>query len=369
MDKSKWFSRVVLVLSILLVFGFNQMSALVSRTIKEDYKQSEKIIYNQNDDFENGALVSSTKDHYIVLEPDSLKCYGSSGRLLWTKTVASHNTLMATGDKTVVIADKKAGDVYVLDQEGMIVSSQLRMGSLRDLKFFNSGYIGLFKEDGTLLIYDLQMKFISSVSLPKGEMIDFDINDKYQDIIAMILDLSRTDFNSKMVIATYNGSIISGSNMLRDVVYDVTCTEDSIIVTTDEGVNVYDYDSQLIEKVPFNRTLNALAYDRDHDQMVYQLNNTDSEIENPQAENSIIVIDAKGKTVKSFDLDQSDIIEVKAFANRYYCLSASELVIYNSQGEKIETYKGTEDINSLLITNADSFALVYGNFIDLYEKK
>lgn len=366
MKRGKFFSLVVLAMCLLGVFNYSQIGHLF---LQNDYKSIEEIDFNTNSDFENRASVAKVQSGFVILEKDTLKFYNAMGILLWTKPLNSQNTLLSTGNHKVVVAEKKAGDVFVLDENGDISASLLGIGAITDVRIFEDKILGVVKSDGNLNIYDEKLNLLGITKLPSGEMIDFEINTEKQDVVMGILDLSRTDFNSKIVIAGFNGNIISGSNLIQDVIFDIHLTSDYMWIITDRQIKLYDYDSQLIKEIDLDRLINVIYYDDDMQKLYLQLTNGESQFDNPRAEQTLVSYDQDGNVLYDIDLTLESSTGMKTFGDKLCLYNENQMVFIESDGKINGNYKGKEVIRDVLLTHDNTFGIVYDNSIEVYVEK
>ena len=185
MNSKKILSLICLGVSLLIIFEFGEIWYVFSKTSYENVAQ---VSFNKNSDFEYRATLVNLEDGYVVVEQSSLTFYDELGNRIWSKILNSENTLISKGTDRFVIAEKKAGDVFILNKSGEILSSILGLGKITDVKFFEDTFVGVVKADGNLNMYDEKMNLLGVTNLPKGELITYDVNTDHQDIVMGILD-------------------------------------------------------------------------------------------------------------------------------------------------------------------------------------
>ena len=366
MKPKKILSLICLGLSLLIIFEFNEIWYVFSKT---SYESVAQITFNKNSDFEYRATLDHLDEGFVVMEQSSLTFYDELGNRIWSKNLTSENTLISTGTDRFVIAEKKAGDVFILSQSGEILSSILGLGKITDVNLFEDTFVGVLKADGNLNMYDEKLNLLGVTNLPKGEMITYDVNAEHQDIVMGILDLSRTDFNSKLVIGGFNGTIMSGSNLIQDLIYAIDLTPKEMFVTTDHQLRIYTYDSTLIQAIDFDRTLHHIVFDSVAQQILLQLTNDEASIDNPKAKQTLVCYDAKGQIIFELTLPLDEIEGVKLFKDKLCVYNTREVVILDKEGRVQERYLGKEPIKDVLLTTLDTFGIVYDNSMVVYAKK
>ena len=366
MKLGKIISIILFIISLMLVFQFNSIANLVTQN---NFKIESEVTFNSNSDFENRATLVTTSKSYVVLDKNVIEMYDSKGTPIWSKPLSSQNTVIASGNKRIAVAEKKAGDIFILDEYGEIQASLLGIGALANIKLFEDQILGVVKADGVLNLYDEKLNLLGMTKLPSGEMVDFDVNIEKQDIIMGILDLSRTDFNSKLVIAGFNGNIISGSNLIQDVILDIIQMKNAFWVVTDNAIRIYDYDSNLLNEVVLDRLINNIYYDANLDTLYLQLMNDASQLDNPKSKHTLVSYNAEGNLIYDVDLNIDDCKGLKRF-NDYLCLyNNEELYFIDDAGHIAERYRGEDEIKDVLLTHSNTFGIVYDNRMSIYTAK
>jgi len=366
MTSKRLLSLICLGISLLIVFEFDQIWYLFSKTSYENVAQ---ITFNKNSDFEYRATLVNLEHGYIVMEQSSLIYYDHVGNKIWSKNLNSENTLIAEGKDRLVIAEKKAGDIFILSESGEILASILGLGKLVDIKFFEDTFVGALKADGNLNMYDEKLNLLGITNLPKGEMITYDVNTDHQDIVMGILDLSRTDFNSKLVIGGFNGTIMSGSNLIQDLVYAIDLAPKSMFVTTDHQLRMYNYDSTLLQEIDFEGTLHHMVYDDVHQHILLQFTNDAISLDNPKAKQTLVCYDDYGEVMYDIALPLDEVEGIKLFGEKLCVFNTNEVVFLDEEGRVHERYRGKEPIKDVLLTALDTFGIVYDNSIVIYAAK
>jgi len=362
-------SRLILIICIILVFGHREVIRYVSKVFNENYYKAESIEFNHNSDFENRAKILSLDKAYVVLESDALYYYDEYGNLIWSKAIMSKNTLISAGEKTMVIAEKKAGDVFVIDSNGDIVASILGLGSIQSIQYFEESYIGILKEDNVLSIYDVKMNLIGNTAFPDGQVIDYGINLPKEDVVAVLLDLSRTDFNSKLIVSTFNGDITSGSNLIEEIVYGIYLSKAQVIIVSDNHIRIFDYNTKRVSEIEMDRITHQMTFDEKEEILYVQVTNVQSEIENPKPKQSVIAIDTRGKITSEFEVSIENVIGMTVFKDTLLLYNQNEIVSYKKTGEYVETYESDEMIYGIIHTKKKSFGVIFDNYMDIYREK
>ena len=369
MKKGKGLSMVILMLCIGLVFQYDTVVAGISKWISDDYVKVQTFIFNQNDDFEHRGEVITLKDGYVIVDPDEVKYIDASGKAMWRKDLSSQNFRVAGGRHLIVLADRKAGDIFVLNDRGEITATLMGLGIIDRVKIFEDAYIGALKETGEILLFDKNLKEISSMQLPKGNVLDFSINTQRQDIAAMVLDLSRNTFNSKFFLAAMNGNINSGSNLNYEIAYHMDLKSESIRILADEALHIYDYKGTSLAKIPFDRPIHHFMEQAETGEIWINLVGQTQDLRDPKTASEVLVFDVNGQEVGRFVPPMDPVDGIVAFGDHAMFYNDYDIMVVDRTGESIETYRGLETIKNIHTLENRGFAIEYFNKLEVYVRK
>ena len=254
----KSLSLIVLLICILFVMmQFESIVSEASKLFNENYKLKNQIYFNLNNDFEYRAQIFTIDDAFVIVGRAKVQYISNEGELIWEKDVSSQNVSVAPGTNFFILAEKKAGDIFVINKQGEIIEKRFALGAIESVKSFDDGYVGVIKADHEFVLLDQKLKTVCSTKLPSGIILDYDLMANRQNIAFLLLDLNHTEFNSKLVITTFNGNIVSGSNIAEEIGYGMTLLKDKIVVLVDNALFYYDYNGKRIHEVNIEQTISS----------------------------------------------------------------------------------------------------------------
>lgn len=366
MKRGHGLSWVVLILCIVLVMQIEPIISWASRLIKEDYKLSNQVYFNLNNDFEHRAKIFTVDNAFVIVGRTAVQFISNTGDIIWEKDVSSQNVSVAAGQKVFALAEKKAGDVFIINQAGEIIAKHFALGPIDSIKIFKDQYVGVIKADGEYVLLDKNLKTISSTILPTGTVIDYDLDINNQNSVILILDLSRKAFNSKLVIISFNGNIISGSNIEQEIAYDLILYNNHIRILVDTGMIVFGYDGKKMEQKSIEQTIGAFTQSDGF--WVYLVNSANQSMVETKPER-FVKMDAKGDVVHEFSPPFTPIKQFKQFGDQLLIYNEEKVSIVDVNGKVVETYKGSELIKAVHTLGTDGFAIEYINHLDIYLQK
>lgn len=364
MKKGRALSWLVLLLCILLVMQFENVISQASRLVDQNYRMANKVFLGLNNDFEHRAQIITINDAFVIIGRTSVQYIASDGRMIWEKDVSSQNVSVGPGKNAFVMAEKKAGDVFVVNRKGEIENKRFSMGAISSVKMFDDGFVAVLKADNELMLLDDKLKTVCSTILPKGVIIDYEIDASKQNIAIILLDLSRKAFNSKLILTSFNGNIVSGSNLSEKIVYNMRLNRDKIAVLSDTGLLLFDFNGKLVDDTPFEQTLKNFSMDSDI--VLHMTGNTNDQ---SLVSDRLVIMNYSGETLKDLAVKIDDAIGVRAFGDRIIMFSDEVAVILDKEGKVSESYYGSESIKDIHIIGSHSFAIEYVNHLEIYTLK
>lgn len=367
MKKGRALSWLVLLLSVFFVMQFENVISQASRLIHSNYKMTNQVFFNQNNDFEHRAQIFSIEDAFVIVGKTAVQYIASDGRVIWEKDVSSQNVSVGAGKNTFVLAEKKAGDLFLVNKAGEILEKRFSVGAIESVRMFSDGYIGVLQKNNAFMLLDKHLKTVSVVQLPKGEVMAYGLEPNHQSLAFVILDLTRREFNSKLVFVAYNGNITSGSTISEKIVYDLKVMKDSVATLTDEGLLFFDYTGKQIGSYEPEQIISGFTME---DQMWLYLGKKDASniTVNPETE-KLVQVNNNGEPIETIELKIPDVKGIEVFGNQLVAFSDKMMVILNNEGKILDTFYGTEAIMNVHTIDSHSFAIEYINYLDIYTLK
>lgn len=369
MKKGYGFSLTVLLLCLLLVFRFDAMIGWSLRMISKDYKVAGEVVFNQNNDFEYRASVFEADRGYVVVDPLGVEYVSEDGQTVWKKDLASQNVVADASGKSIAVAEKKSGNLFLLDLEGNITATHSGLGSVTRIKVLDSNHIGVLLSDNRLLLLDKTLEIIATTTLPSGEVIDFDIDASREDLVAVLLDLDEDPFDTKLVFATFNGSIDRGSSLSEDIVYALHLQNGCVWVVTDSEVIQYDFESTVLSKTPIDGTLLKFVYHESDRAMYLLMSKEEAVLSEGTSTESVLRVDASGNETTAFQSPMSDVKGIVDFGDKFLFYSDSQLMFVATDGAVIESYPSESAIVGVHVLKDGGFAVEYENALKIYSKR
>lgn len=367
MKKGRAVSWFVLLLCIFFVMQFENVVSQASRLVNHNYKLTNQVFFNLNNDFEHRVQIITINDAFVIVGRTSVQYISSDGTLIWEKEVSSQNVSVGPGKNGFVLAEKKAGDVFVVDGKGEIENKRFSMGAIESVKMFDDGFVAVLKANNELILLDHELKTVCSTILPKGVIIDYEIDTSKQYIAIILLDLTRKEFNSKLVLTSFNGNIVSGSNLSQKIVYQMSLHNDEIAILSDTGLMLFDFNGKLLSEQNFDQTIKNFSIGRQI--VLHLINKTNEQNLIEQAPERLVKLDYNGALQNELEVKIENAKGIKEFGEHLIMFSDDLVVITDQEGKITETYYGVEQIKNVHIVGKLSFAIEYVNHLEIYTLK
>ena len=364
MKKGQGFSLTILLICILCSIQFEAIVSQSSRLVAENYKRSNQIFFNLNNDFEYRAQIFTMDEAYVIVGRTSVQYISQEGKLKWEKDISSPNVSVARGNNQMILAEKKAGDIFIINKNGDIVEKRYALGAIESIKSYEDEYVGVLKSNHDFVLLDKNLKTICSTTLPKGTVIDYEVDLTSQTIAIAVLDLSRQAYNTKLVLTSFNGSIVGGSNLEKQIAYDMALHNGKIYVLTDMGISCFTFDGKLQDRYKVNQTISQFSLSENTwlYLIVDKIENTNVATQ----KNKMIQVGANNKIITEFKSPIDSVNGMMEISDGILMFNEEKVVLLNNEGKLLETYKGTEVIRAVHVVNKKSFAIEYMNHLDIF---
>lgn len=362
----KKFSLLIFILCFVVTVKFD---GFVSNVKGQGFKLETSVLINQNNNFEYRAKTFAMKKGYLALDPSEVTYVDSNGKPQWKKTLASQNVDGAVSKKWMVLCEKKSGDLFVLDTSGNVMAEKFALGPVQSVDILNDTYIAVLKQNRELVLLDKSLKIASTTVLPKGKIVDYGLNPQNTEIVIGLMDLSRSDFNTKVLFTDLQGNIKSGSHVYEAIPYDLFLEDDLIIMVVDSGFLLYNYRGEQISKIETAGTIQNFYFDANHQEVYVHLLSDTADLKNNIPESQIIVYNNKGAELRRFKPPFKDIIGMKHFGNDVLIYNETTLMIMGSEGRVLKKFDFKEEIKAVHAVDSNSFAVTFVGKMDVYVKK
>lgn len=370
------FSLIVLAACLYATFAYKDMAQMLLTRVHLGNPQNRTVVTVNLKQVLGGSEKNNTSgvplNHQIftyggqvyLCGSGKLICYDSEGKRLWVKSFVSKRPMVTGMGNQIIVADLDVGDVYRLKPDGTIISKKLGLGGILDIKARKGQMLIFLKDEKSFVVVDQEFKTLARVSIPKGNLIGWDLNPKGKMVALLFMDSDKSGLFSNVQLYGYDGKLSEAVNVLGSATYDMRFTDKGLSIVGDDGVKSYGIPGgKMIWKQDWSRTALNFAYN-DIGMMAVNTAGSDKGEQGSDYQNNLMIIDNKGKIVReipNMDLEASFIQMTRDFA---IVEGANKLMVYNLQGAMVSMRPVGAGLKDVLQIDERNMMLVYEDKIE-----
>jgi hypothetical protein len=368
--KFSFVSLAVLVVSFLLIFFYQPVfnSAKTKLSFgKLNSQVIESIPCNPNIDYDRKVIFETNKHGIIKSEQNSFIFYNVEGKALWEKEINSSSAMVRLGDSFIIAADSGTGELYSLTFKGEINKSIGPLGRIKDILVGENDVIVLvLEQDNEVVLLDKTLEEITRISLPNGDLIDFDLSANKSLLAFSFIKMDKTNFYSNVLLYSLDGRLIGATNFEQQYIYDVKVIEDQVIGVLDNEVFVLGGDNEMIQSLEIDRRIESFCLD-ESGLIILNLTKNPEELTDTRPDNVISVLDLKGKMVMPDIIVEAPISQL--LSSELYLTFLSGDKIYQmdkATGELLKIQTLEKDALGVRMINKSILGVEYIDKFDIY---
>jgi len=363
-------SLIVLILSFMLIFfyqpifegakmklSFGKLSSKVIETIP----CSADIAYDRN------VIFESNEHGIIKSEQNSFVFYDVNGQPLWEKELNSTAPIVRLGAEYIIVADTGTGELYSLGLNGTINQSRDPLGRIDDILVGENDVIVIvLEQDNEVVLMDKALEEITRISLPKGDLMDFDLSSNKSLLAFTFIKMDKSNFYSNVLLYSLDGRLIGATNFEQQYVYDIQVIGDQVVGVLDSEIFVLSGDNELIQSIEIDRRIESFCLDASG-LIFLNLTKNPEELTDTRPDNVISVLDLNGKSVMADIIVESSISQL--LTSDLYLTFLSGDKIYQmdkTTGELLKIQKLEKDALSVRMINKTTLGVEYIDKFDIY---
>lgn len=354
----KKLSYFILFLSFVMVIGGPLFVKLFRNNT---FQQLNVVAFNPNPNFKYRTQILVDPESYLIADPLELISVDLSGERRWSRPLASQNYGGALSSDYMLFYEKKAGDLFLLNTHGEILKTKMAMGEVEDARLWSNGTMGIL-QDRTLSILNTDLEKTTHLVIPEGHILDFHFTPSRNTYVATVIDLSRQNFNTKVIFYTSAGHIKSGRHFYNEIAYGLHYNENEIILVTDENIHFFDYQGTKKYSVSLDKRVKNFIYSPHYDEIIVL-------VEDENQVEFIIRYDLMGRQVFTFENPFPDPKGMAAMREHLILFNDDKWVFMNHSGVITETYRAKDRIHGIHVADHRHFAVSYINRIDFYQQR
>lgn len=362
--RSRRLSVCVLALCLIASFGAEGIVHAAQKALMSGYRLNQRVYFTLNTDFEHRAQIFAAQEAYAIVGTSSIQWISKTGTPLWEKTLSSPNVSAAVGATHVILGEQKAGDLFLLNDQGTLVAKRYGLGKLKKLWFFEDEWVLALSSSGILTLMDATLETVFSHKLPKGEVIDCTLDTEAHKIGILLLDLTSKPFNSKLLFMSFNGDIASGSSFSEQIAYAAFHQKAETTIITDVGAYTVDEKGVQKEFIPFEGILKTFF--KRNGFWGYFI---------PAQSDTLLPSDDTGNRVAPFvNLESGFACPMNAckgvlpLGQDFLVYSERTVMVVDIAGKTLQTLETEDPIRRIYAVGGKGFAIEHINYLDAYVK-
>ncbi len=363
----KMLSVVILALTLIFVFQFDTILGHAGRWVGRDAKLLAKIDKSHMLGFKNEAKFLMIQSNIFKLENKKLFCYDSDGKLIWEKPTNGEDMLICGGDSSIVIADYKMGDIFLLDKNGHIKAKVFGLGQIGKMAYGTKDEIACyFPDKKKVTIFDKNLIPSANIPVSDGHIMDISISKKADLIALTFFRLSEEGYHSQIFTYKKNGRAIGAINIKGQVLLDICATDDRLIGVTNTHVFAYTASNKLIWEKEIDRTIKKVDISSSTGLIVLNLIRAKENLADTRPTNVLMQINKDGDILNNVEISY-DIEKLKLIDMRTIFSSEHKIYILSENGNLDSIFKLKQPIEEFSILKNFNLAVEYSDHLEVIE--
>jgi len=327
----------------------------------------ESIPCNPDIAYDRNVVFESDANGIIKSEQTSFIFYGVDGQSRWEKEINSNAPIVRMGEDFIIVGDYGTGELYNLSLSGAINKSIAGLGSLQDIRIGENGVIVVVLEkDNEVVLLDKSLEEITRISLPKGDLMDFDISSNKSLLVFSFIKMDKSNFYSNVLLYTLDGRLIGATNFEQQYLFDIKVVEDKIVGILDNEFFILNSENELLQSVAVDRRIEEFYLD-DAGLIYLNLTKNPEDLTDTRPDNVICVLSLEGKKVIDDIVVESSIDRLIASETYLTFLSGNKIYqLEKETGELLKIQSLEKDALNVHVIGKSTLGVEYIDKFDIY---
>jgi hypothetical protein len=269
---------------------------------KLNSKVIESIPCNPEIEYDRSVIFASDQQGIIKCEQNDFILYNQLGQPIWKKEINAPSPIVRFGQGHLIVGDYGTGELFNLSMTGEINQSVTGLGRIKDIKVADNNVIAVVLEQGNeVILMDENLEEITRLSVPTGDLIDFEISSNKSLIAFSFIKMDKNNFYSNVLLYSLDGRLIGATNFEEQYIFDIQVVEDRVLGVLDNEIFVLNGDNELLQSIDIDRRIEGFYLGGDG--LIYlNLTKNPEDLTDTRPDNVISVMTMDGK------LEMSDIV-------------------------------------------------------------
>lgn len=363
-------SLLVLILSFGIVFFGNPIVAGAKIKLsfgKLNSELVESISTNPSIDYDRSVIFASSPQGIVKCEQNSFILYDPSGQAVWEKEINAPSPMVRFGESFIIIGDYGTGEIYNLSLNGEINGSAQGFGKLKDIRVGENGVIAVvLAQDSEVVLMNEKLEEITRISLPKGELMDFDLSANKSLVAFSFINMDQSNFYSNVLLYSLDGRLIGATNFEEQYIFGIKVIEDNIVGVLDNEIFVLNSDNELIQTTAIDRRIESFYLD-EAGLVFLNLTKNPEDLTDTRPDNVIEIMSLDGKEAMPDIVIDTTVDQMVVNADYLTFLSGDKIYqLDKSSGELLKIQTLEKDALKLHTMDRTYFGVEYIDKFDIY---
>ncbi len=303
----------------------------------------------------------------IKIEQSSFIFYDVNGDPLWEKEINSPSPIVRFGEDVIIVGDYGTGEIYSLNHSGDINQSIPGLGRIQDIRLGENGVIVVvLEQDNEVVLLDKGLDEITRISLPKGDLIDFDLSSNKSLLAFSFIQMDKSNFYSNVLLYTLDGRLIGATNFEEQYLFGLQVVEDNIVGILDSELFVVNSENELLKSIEIDRRIEKFYLDRDG-YVFLNLTKNPEDLTDTRPDNVISILSLDGEKIVDDIIIESPIDQMVVNESYLTFLSGDKIYQLDKKtGELLKIQTLEKDALKVHLITKNVLGIEYIDKFDIY---
>lgn len=358
----------IVFLIIGIIFGGIKLISILKPMLgfeEKELKTLAVIDFKSADKKEGNVLVKNVSNYITSYDGGKISVFDYKGKLLWEKSRVVKEPLIIGNDNIIILIDMLSGAMEYFDYSGNSLATINLGGKIFNGKIINDTFIAIaLEEDNKILLLNQEGQEISRISIPKGEIIDFQLSNDGNIIGVALLNLEEYDYYSNILLYSTEGRVLAGNKIEDSIIYYLEFDKENRLVSIgDNKILLMARDEGLLWEKQIEGTINAID-SMDTHRIVINSTKEKNIIIDTKNRNSVIQMDLKGEVIHQTSIIE-EIIGLDSIENTIIAFSKRTIYLIDNKGKIFMERKINKDIDNVSWVSDGVFVLVFKDRMEI----
>lgn len=363
-------SFLILLLSFVCVFCNGPIVEGAKMKIsfgKLNSKVIESIPCNPEIDYDRSVIFVSDAQGIVKCEQNEFILYSPDGQPVWQKEINAPAPIIRFGKDYIIVGDHGTGELFSISMNGDINQSIVGIGRIKDINVSDNNVIAVILEQSNeVVLLNEKLEEITRLSLPTGDLIDFEISSNKSLIAFSFIKMDQNNFYSNVLLYSLDGRLIGATNFEEQYVFDLQVIEDYVVGVLDNEVFVLNGDNELLQSMAIDRRIESFYLDEEG--LIYlNLTKNPEDLTDTRPDNVISVMSLDGKLVMSDIVVELPVDQMVAGQSYLTFLSGDKIYQLDKKtGELLKIQTLEKDALKVHVIDQTLLGIEYIDKFDIY---